>query len=132
VDFSGLDPDLPPILTYASKVQPQSRQWKQVRLRPAELSDEGRELHGYCRTVFERLGCRDYARFDFRCGLDGTPRLIDVNCHPMWGEGGMMATMAGFAGLGYAQMLERIIRAGAQRLRGRGAPGEAFAHAVPA
>lgn len=117
VDYSALDPVLPPILTYAAKVDPGSAYWRQIRLREAPISLALREqLESQCRGIFTRLDCRDYARFDFRCDNNGEPRLIDVNCHPMWGADGMMASMAGFAGHGYAVMLDLIIRAGLERV----------------
>lgn len=117
VDFTALGDNLRPIMTHAAKVDPESPYWRQIRLRRADLADAVRDrLHADCRALFERLNCRDYARFDFRCDADGTPRLIDVNAHPMWGEGGMMATMAGFAGYSYAGMLDLIIAAGLRRL----------------
>lgn len=121
IDFSALGEGLPPILTYASKVDPGSPYWRRIGLRRArapEALDE--RLQGRCRALFERLGCRDYARFDFRCDAEGEARLIDVNGHPMWGEGGMMATMAEHAGWGYAGLLRRIIEAGRRRLGSAG------------
>jgi D-alanine-D-alanine ligase len=46
--------------------------------------------------LFERLGCRDYCRFD--CGLDkdGNPRLLEVNPNPSWCWDGHLAKMAKF------------------------------------
>lgn len=119
VDYDRLDPHSPRILTYAGKTDPSSGAWQNVELVRARL-DQGSvdRLHRYCRMVFRRLGCVDYARFDFRCDEAGTPRLIDVNAHPMWGAGGMLATMAGFAGLDYPAMLEAIITAARRRLAG--------------
>ena len=66
--------------------------------------------------MFERLGCRDYARMDFRADAQGEPRLIDVNAHPMWGAGGMLATMTGYMGQSYAEFLQSIIQAATLRL----------------
>lgn len=34
--------------------------------------------------LFARLQCRDYARFDFRTGGDGTIKLMEVNPNPAW------------------------------------------------
>ena len=116
VDYGDLDADLPPIMTYASKVDPASRYWEAIRLKRAALSDPDRDaIHDHCRAVFERLGCRDYARFDFRCDAEGHARLIDVNAHPMWADGGMMATMAGFAGYDYSAMLAHYLASACRR-----------------
>lgn len=67
------------------------------------------EVEAYCVRMFDRLGCRDYARFDFRTDDEGVPRLIDANAHPEWGSEGMVATMAAFAGLDYEELLAHII-----------------------
>ena len=66
-------------------------------------------------ALFFRLGFRDYARFDFRCGSDGLPRLLDANANPNWTADGKMATMAGWAGYGYSGLLRLILEAAVQR-----------------
>ena len=118
IDFSGLEPDLPPILTYQSKVDPGSPYWQEIGFRPAGPEALCKRMGEHARLICERLGCRDYARVDFRADADGEPRLLDVNAHPMWGQGGMMATMAGYRGDSYPRFLESIIEASRARLRG--------------
>lgn len=116
IDFSKLPEDLPRIMTHDSKADQDSLYWEQVELRPAELSEREREdVEAHCLQVFDRLGCRDYARFDFRTDDEGVPRLIDANAHPEWGSEGMLAEMAGFADLGYEDFLARIIVAARNR-----------------
>ena len=67
VDFSKLDPKLPKILGYESKWEPDSPYWTQVRYQEAELSEvHQQQMIEHSARLFERLGCRDYARFDFR------------------------------------------------------------------
>jgi D-alanine-D-alanine ligase len=73
------------------------------------------EIVAGCTRLFGRLGFRDYARFDFRDGADGRPRLIDANTNPTWYANGKLALMAEWAGYSYAQMLELIL--GAARTR---------------
>lgn len=117
LDYSKLPGDMPRILPYEAKVDPQSVYWTHVELRPAELSEEHREvLERYCRLAFERLGCHDHARFDFRCDADGQPRLIDVNPGPSWYPGGMFASMAGYAGYDYAAFLKLLLETGRERI----------------
>ena len=48
--------------------------------------------------LFERLGCRDYARFDFRADAKGEIKLLEVNPNPGWCWDGKVNLMAGFAG----------------------------------
>ena len=117
VDYSGLPDDLPPILGYESKWDPESPYWNDVGYRRAELSDDVRRtLVRQSERLFERLDCRDYARMDFRCGTDGVPRLLEVNPNPGWVWDGKFNLMAGMADLTYADMLRLILEAAESRL----------------
>ena len=116
IDFGALDEGLPPILTHGSKADPDSPYWSQLSFRRAELPPEKLERLGAdCARVFERLDFRDYARFDFRDGEDGRPRLLDANINPTWYEGGKLSLMAGWAGHDYATMMRMILEAALTR-----------------
>jgi len=69
-----------------------------------------------CIKLFERLECRDYARFDWRLDANNTPRLLEVNPNPGWCWDGHLAKMAKFAGMSYAQMLHRILKESEKRI----------------
>ncbi len=116
IDFSALDERLPPIMTYQSKVDPDSPYWRKLQFQQARSEDACRRMTSHAGLLFERVGCRDYARMDFRTDSDGEVRLIDLNAHPMWGEGGMLPTMAGYLGQSYPQFLESILGAARARL----------------
>lgn len=116
IDFSALDRDMPPIMTYRSKVDPASPYWQRVAFTPARSATARAQIERHAGILFEHLGCRDYARMDFRSDEQGQARIIDVNTHPMWGNGGMLPTMAGYAGQSYAAFLASIIQAAAGRL----------------
>jgi len=116
VDYSRLDPALPPILSYESKWEPDSPYWNQIGYREAELDDNlRRRLTDYSATLFERLECRDYARFDFRCDAAGKPKLLEVNPNPGWCWDGKLNLMAGFGGMDYAGLLAAILDAAQSR-----------------
>jgi D-alanine-D-alanine ligase len=117
VDYSGLDPNLPRILSYESKTIPQSPYWTDIRYRKADL-ETGLQtrLVAWAVRLFERLGCRDYARFDFREDADGRPRLLEVNPNPAWCWDGKMNLMAGFEGASYRSFLEWILEAFERRV----------------
>ncbi|MEJ2122236.1 MAG: methyltransferase domain-containing protein [Alphaproteobacteria bacterium] len=116
VDYSKLDPSLPPILSYESKWEPASPYWNQIGYREAAIDDGlRRRLTDYSATLFERLECRDYARFDFRCDAAGRPKLLEVNPNPGWCWDGKLNLMAGFGGLDYAGFLGAIIEAAQAR-----------------
>ena len=117
VDFSGLPAGLNPILSFESKAFPDSPYWTEIRFRRAEAGEATlAAMTGHARRLFARLGCRDYARFDFRCAADGAPRLLEVNPNPAWANDGKLAFMAGFAGIAYPEMLRMILDAALLRL----------------
>lgn len=118
VDYSGLPDGLSPILSYESKTIPDSPYWTDIRYHEAALDDATRNaLTGHATAMFERLGCQDYARCDFRAGRDGVVKLLEVNPNPAWSYDGKLAMMAGFAGMRYGEMLTRIIDVARRRNR---------------
>jgi len=117
VDYSRLDPALPRLLTYESKWIPDSPYWSQIVYREARLDeDTRRKLTDYANILFERLGCRDYARFDFRADAAGEAKLLEVNPNPGWCWDGKLNLMAEMAGLRYADLLRLILEAAQERV----------------
>jgi len=115
-DYSSLPPELPRICGYEAKWQPDSP-YAKIQSKPAELSEETeRFLVASCLKLFERLGCRDYARFDWRVDSEGTPRLLEVNPNPGWCWDGHLAKMAHFQDISYSKMLQMILDACKERL----------------
>ncbi|MBI5118928.1 methyltransferase domain-containing protein [Candidatus Poribacteria bacterium] len=120
-DYSAVPDELPRICGYEAKWRPDSPYWNIKSIR-AQLSEEvERSIVEWCLKLFERLECRDYARFDWRLDADGNPRLLEVNPNPGWCWDGHLAKMAKFASMSYAQMLEAILRAAELRLGIHGA-----------
>ena len=121
VDFSALPAGLAPILSFESKTEPESPYWTDIRFRKANLADEEREaMEAHARTMFARIGLKDYGRFDFRRGADGVIKLMEVNPNPAWANDGKFAFMAGFAGHDYPAMLNLILEAAQARLAAGG------------
>jgi len=117
VDYAALPPDLPPILSYESKTDPSSPYWTQIRYVAADLDPDRRDaLVRHAETLFRRLDCRDYARFDFRADTAGNIKLLEVNPNPAWCWDGKFNLMAGLAGWSYTRLLTQILRAAELRL----------------
>jgi D-alanine-D-alanine ligase len=117
VDYSRLDPALPQLLSYESKWIPDSPYWSQISYREARLDEEARrKIIDYTNILFERLGCRDYARFDFRGDAEGEIRLLEVNPNPGWCWDGKLNLMAEMMGLRYSDLLKLIIEAAQERV----------------
>lgn len=118
VDYSGLDPSLPRILGYESKWMPDSPYWSAIRYHEARVTeDTRRRLYDYSSSLFERLGCRDYARFDFRADARGEIKLLEVNPNPGWCWDGKLNYIAEFAGMRYAELLGAILQTAQDRVR---------------
>ncbi len=112
VDYSRLDPALPPILSYESKWEPESAYWTQIDYREAAVDDDfKRRLIDYSTILFERTDCRDYARFDFRCDAARVPKLLEINPNPGWCWDGKLNLMAEFDGMSYEDLLRLLIEA---------------------
>ena len=117
VDYSKLDPKLPRLLSYGSKVDPESPYWTDVGFRAAKLpSDVERQVHSWCESLYDRLQLRDYARFDFRTDRTGQIKLMEVNPNPAWCWDGKLAHMGRLAGLSHGEVLNLIIEAAEQRI----------------
>src|SRR5262245_6963844 len=117
VDYSRLDPEMPPLLPYESKWIPDSPYWSQIGYLEARLDEETRrKLIDYANILFERLGCRDYARFDFRADAEGEIKLLEVNPNPGWCWDGKLNLMAQMAGLRYSDLLKLVIETAQDRV----------------
>lgn len=110
IDFSHLDPGLPPVFTYGAKFDPTSPYYNQLRHKRSELDDETLAwIKKTCTVLFGRLRCRDYARIDFRFSKNGTLKLLDTNPNPTWHWDGRLAMSAQWAGYSYAELLQKIL-----------------------
>lgn len=119
-DYSELPDTLPKICGYEAKWDESSVYFSKVRSVRAELPQATIDfLSASCAKLFQRLDCRDYARFDWRLDRHGTPRLLEVNPNPGWCWDGHLARMAEMAGMPYQEMLTQILDAAADRVRAK-------------
>lgn len=115
-DYSHLPEGIPRICGYEAKWLPDSPYWK-IKSIPARLSEKiEKSIVEWSVKLFERLECRDYARFDWRLDSRGNPKLLEVNPNPGWCWDGHLAKMAKIAKISYAEMLKMILQAAEQRL----------------
>ncbi len=85
--------------------------WLRAHL-PEEIE---RRLVDWSLLLVQRLECHDYARVDWRLDGEGQPRLLEVNPNPGWDHWTYLATMAGWAGLEYPELLRAILEAARAR-----------------
>lgn len=114
-DYSAVPEELPRICGYEAKWLPDSPYWK-IKSVPADLPEKTeKEIARCCLALFTRLGCRDYARFDWRLDAEGRPKLLEVNPNPGWCWDGHLAKMAAYASVSYSGMLAAILEAAKKR-----------------
>lgn len=74
--------------------------------------------------AFRAVGGRDYARVDVMVRADGSPVVLEVNTQPGMTETSLLPKAAAAAGLGYAELCERMIdlalKRTAKKYSGRG------------
>ncbi|MDA1258774.1 MAG: methyltransferase domain-containing protein [Chloroflexi bacterium] len=115
-DYSAVPGDLPEICGFEAKWDESSPYWD-IRSIPAELpTDVESFVVDSCMRLFQRVGCRDYARFDWRLDGEGRPHLLEVNPNPGWCWDGHLAKMCHIAGLNYPEMLGLILSTAERRV----------------
>lgn len=116
-DYSELPDHLPKICGYEAKWLPGSPYMDTLKsIRPSLPAHTEQVLIDHSLTLFQRLDCRDYCRFDWRLNSKGEPKLLEINPNPGWCWDGHLAKMCSFSNMDYARMLEKILDAAAMRL----------------
>jgi D-alanine-D-alanine ligase len=110
--FIDKDPAYWPILTYDGKWKPGTREYESSPPRyPASVTPRLREkLQTLAKEAFRLLGCRDYARVDFRVKPSGRPYILEVNPNPDFSPtagltGGLLS-----AGISHAEFTLTLVR----------------------
>ncbi len=114
-NYSAVPADLPKICCYEAKWLPNSP-YCNIKSVLANLPEKTKnEIVKCCVALFNRLECRDYARFDWRLDAEGRPKLLEVNPNPGWCWDGHLAKMAAYADISYSGMFEAILEAAKER-----------------
>jgi len=104
IDYSAMPKDMPRILGYDAKwFEDHPLYQKTPPVCPAPVDDETRaRLQGLAEAAFRTMGCRDYARVDFRMDAKGRPFILEVNPNPDISTNAGYARALKAAGLEYA------------------------------
>ncbi len=109
--LDGLPRGMPRIATERLKRNPEYQQRYNVRSGPADLpANIAGQLSRISRRVYRLLGLSGYARLDFRMTPTGQIFLIEANPNPQIAADEDFAASAAHAGMGYEQLLGRIVR----------------------
>ncbi len=117
IRFNQADETNWPIMTYDAKWRPETREFQATpRHFTTDLAPQlAEELRDLAKRAFRLLGCRDYARVDFRVSPAGQPYIIEVNPNPCINpDAGLPAAVAA-GGLTYDQFIVQVARAALAR-----------------
>jgi D-alanine-D-alanine ligase len=108
----SLPPELPKILTFSAKWDPQSIYFRGTKaVCPAEIDRELQEhIVQTALRAFKLLGSRGYARVDFRLDSEGKLKIIELNPNPDISPDAGAALQAKAAGLSYTQFIDQIVQ----------------------
>jgi D-alanine-D-alanine ligase len=108
---------MPRILTFAAKWESKSLYFKSsLPVCPAAIDGDARQrIAAAALGAFKLLGCRGYARVDFRMDAHGVPQIIEVNPNPDLSPGYGAALQARRAGMSYHRLIERIVQLALER-----------------
>jgi len=101
-----------PILTYEGKWKPGTDEYDLTPpTYPAKISPRLIERLGdLAKRAYRLLGCRDYARVDFRVKPTGRPYILEVNPNPEISETAGFAGSLGSAEIGHREFILKLIR----------------------
>lgn len=111
MDFGRLTETGEPIATAAVKHSPEYQKRHRIDIRRAEGLDPAleRRLRALTRRVYRMLEIDGYARVDYRLTPQGEIYLLEANPNPEVADKEEFASAAAATGLGYGELLERIL-----------------------
>lgn len=119
IDFSGLTEDMHKIVSYDAKWMQGTIAYDGTRgVCPADITPgQATRVKDMALRCFEILGCRDYARVDFRLTKEGVPYVLEVNPNPDISDDAGFARSARAAGFTFPQIVCKIVESALERTR---------------
>jgi D-alanine-D-alanine ligase len=119
IEFVSDDPGYWPIVTYDAKWKPGTLDYEAT---PPVYSPEvpprlRARLERLAKQAFRVLGCRDYARVDFRVKPPAKPYILEVNPNPSFSPNAGLSGALTAAGLPWAEFTVQMVRRAAARRR---------------
>ncbi len=117
VDMSTLPAHLPRIITYNAKWVKGTDEYECTKgvcpaLLPPELEERIKAL---AVEAYHLIGCRDYARVDFRLSKDHQPFILEVNPNPDISEDAGFMRSAGVYGFSFEDAIGKIVEFALER-----------------
>ena len=110
-------PDLWPIVSFDAKWRPGTLEFTATPAKnPADVTPELYDrIATLSKKAFELVGCRDYARVDFRLDEDGEPFILEVNPNPCISPLAGLAAGLESAKIPYADFVLGLVRQALRR-----------------
>lgn len=117
IKFVSKKPGFWPIVTYDAKWKPGTEDYEATPpLYPASVTQKlGQKLVELGRKAFKLLGCRDYARVDFRVRSNGRPYILEVNPNPDFSPDAGVAGGLETAGISHAAFTVQLVQNALER-----------------
>jgi len=111
IDFSGLPPEYPKIVTYDAKWMNGSIEYEGTKgVCPADLpSAVETRVKELALQAYQLMGCRDYARVDFRLSKNNKPYVLEVNPNPDISDDAGFIRSTGTYGLTFNEAIGKIV-----------------------
>ncbi len=108
----SLPPDMPMILTFASKWEADSPYFQGTKVVcPAAIGiSDQKQIAETVLSAYRLLGCRGYARVDMRMDTEGRINVIEVNPNPDISPDAGTVRQARAAGMDYPRFIENVIK----------------------
>ncbi len=119
IDFSGLKETMRKIVTYEAKWMHGTIAFDGTKgVCPAQLPAKVEaEIKATALRCFNIIGCRDYARVDFRLSKSGLPYVLEVNPNPDISDDAGFARSARAQGYTYPEAIGKIVESTFERIR---------------
>jgi D-alanine-D-alanine ligase len=110
IDFSAFKPGMPRIIDYDAKWHEETFVYNNTpRIIPAKLpAKTAREVARLSVGAWHAIGCRGYARVDFRLDKNLKPWIIEVNTNPDLSPECGLAAAIGAAGMQYEDFVQMM------------------------
>jgi D-alanine-D-alanine ligase len=120
IDFSGMGEGMHHIVSYEAKWLQGTVAYDGTRgVCPAQVTPaQEAEMKETALRCFQLVGCRDYARVDFRMRADGEIYVLEVNPNPDISDDAGFARSARAYGLTFSETVGKIVESALERTRG--------------
>ncbi len=119
IDFSGMTKDMHKIVSYDAKWMHGTVAFEGTKgVCPAKVPAETEaQLKDIALRCFRIIGCRDYARIDFRLNkANGDPYVLEVNPNPDISDDAGFARSARTSGLTFVETVGKIVESALERV----------------